>query len=603
MPVCALLAAAAAALSSLAFAPAASADGSGLAILSVSSPTPPNGNAGMLTVAAETDPNETISYLAVHLVNADNQEVLTIPWTDFQPIGGGTGTGSNEEFWQVQSPITTGGSATLPGLPPGTYTAQVDAAEGGGPTQDDIYNGSFPFLIQPTLTLSATPSSISYTQQTVKFSGKATDYQPGTLSQEPFGGQQLQIVGPTTASNPTGSYTVTTDPQGNFSLSVSPLPDNYYAFFAQNSSTAQAQSQLVEITATPTPIRLAAKFASNAIEYGRTDELTGSLKYYQSAKTLKPLPDTTVTISRLTPPGQPKITVKTNADGGFRVRIPRQTASGMWAATAGGTTLLGKADVTRPLAVHQTTGFKRTSITLSAFGFLTVKSCLVDTSPGRSGTQVNSPIAVQYGYRARARWKQLVTVEPTYGVPYCPGRSPLWTITVRAPAQNAYYRLRFAGNQTLRVSVSKVRHLWREETRITQFKVSPRHVHVNGAITVSGRLWRAATTKNSGDSARSGSWTPYAGRKVAIIFAYGGKEYAFDSEPKTNSQGDFSGLFTVYGTAEWLARYNGDKTHFSSSSRQIKVTASGNSGDALKLRELAGLVRAGVLAQAQAVPK
>ena len=437
----------------------------------------------------------------------------------------------------------------------------------------------------------------------MKFSGQADDYQPGTMSQQAFGGQQLQIVGPTTAANPTGSYTVTTDSKGNFQLSVSPLPDNYYAFFPQNSGTAQAQSQIVEITATQTPIRLAMKFASNTIEYGRTDEATGSLKYYQSSKTLKPLPDTTVTIARLTPPGQPKITVKTNADGGFRVHIPRQTASGRWAATAGGTTLLGKAEVTRPLAVHQTTGFKRTSITLGAFGFLTVKSCLVDTSPGRSGTQVNSPIAVQYRNTARARWKQLVTVEPTYGVPYCPGNSPLWAITLRAPAQNAYYRLRFAGNQTLRVSVSKVRHLWREETRITKFKVSPRHVHVNGAISVSGRLWRVATTKNSGNSARSGPWTPYAGRKVAIMFIEGGKDYAFDSEPKTNSQGYFSGLFTVYGTAEWLARYNGDKIHFATSSRQIKVTASGNSGSLHKLRELAGLIRAGVLAQVQAVPK
>jgi len=598
MPVCALLVAATAAASSLAFAPVASADGNGPTILSVSSPIPPNGNAGLLTVAAETDPSETISYLAVHLFNADNQEVLTVPWTDFVQLPGGGGTG-NEEFWQVSSPITTGDSGTLPGLPAGTYTAKVDAAEGGDPPQNDIYNGSFSFLVQPFVTLSVTPSSISYTQQTVKFSGHAADVPPGTVSEQPFGGQQLQIVGPTTASDPSGSYTVTTDSAGNFSLSVQPEPDNYYAYFPQNSSTAQAQSQIVGITAKPTPIRLAAKFASNAIEYGRTDEMTGSLKYYQSSKTLKPLPDTTVTISRLTPPGQPKITVKTNADGGFRVHIPRQTATGMWAATAGGTTLLGKAEVTRPLAVHQTTGFKHTEMTLSAFGILTVKSCLVDTSPGRSGTLVNSPVALQYGNSARPRWKQLVTIEPTYGKPYCPGRSPLWTIAVRAPKQNAYYRLRFAGNQTLRVSVSKVRHLWREETRITKFTVSPRHSHVNGAITVSGRLWRAATTKTTSN----GPWTPYAGRKVAIIFIYGGKDYAFNSEPKTNSQGDFSGLFTVYGTAEWLARYNGDKTHFSISSRHIKVTASGNAGNALKLRELAGLIRAGVLAQAQAAPK
>ena len=145
--------------------------------------------------------------------------------------------------------------------------------------------------------------------------------------------------------------------------------------------------------------------------------------------------------------------------------------------------------------MHQTTGFKRTSIELSASGVLTVKTCLVDTSPGRSHTPVNSPIALEYGHSAKGRWKQLIAIEPTYGVPYCPDRSPLWTISVNAPDQNAYYRLRFAGTQTLRVSVSKVRHLWREDTRITDFKVSPRHVHAKGAITISGRLWRAATTQ------------------------------------------------------------------------------------------------------------
>jgi hypothetical protein len=589
MPACALLVAAAAAATSLAFTPGASADADDITIVSVSSPTPPEGNEGMLTVAAETDPGQTISYLAVHLYNANNQLVLTIPWTDFGPIGGGSG---NEEFWQVQSPITTTGSSSLPALPPGTYTAKVDAAEGGGPTQDDIYTGSFPFLIQPLLTLSAAPSSISYTQQDVKFSGQATDVVPGTMSPEPFANEQIQIVGPQTPASPSGAYTVTTDSEGNFQLSVKPQPDNYYASFQAISSTAGAQSPMVEITASPTPIRLAAKFARNAIEFGRTDEMTGRLRYYKTSKTLAPLPDTTVTIARLSPPGQRKITAKTNSAGDFQARIPRQTATGTWAATAGGTTLLGKALVTRTLPVHQTTGFRRTEITLTALGALTVKTCLVDTSPGRSGTQVNSPIALEYGRSARGRWKQLITIEPTYGVPYCRDRAPLWTIAVNAPDQNAYYRLRFAGSPTMRVSVSKVRHLWRNDTRITKFKVSPRHTQAKGAITISGRLWRAATTRPSAASSRSGPWTPYAGRKVAIVFIIHGQGYAFDNEPRTNSQGYFSGLFTAYGTAEWLAQYDGDKTHFASSSRRVKVTVRGGSG---KLLQMEGLTRAGFL--------
>ncbi|MGH3409785.1 MAG: hypothetical protein ACRDRJ_45930, partial [Streptosporangiaceae bacterium] len=396
----------------------------------------------------------------------------------------------------------------------------------------------------------------------MKFSGQATEVVPGTTSPAPFASETVQIVGPATTADPTGSYSVTTDSEGNFQLSVQPQPDNYYASLQGAASMTGAQSPIVAITDSPTPIRLAAKFTQDAIEYGQTDVMTGTLKYYQSAKTLKPLPNTTITIARLSPPGEPKITAKTNAAGAFRASIPRQTATGSWAVTAGGTALLGKALVTRTLPVHQTTGFKRTSIELSAFGVLTVKTCLVDTSPGRSGTLVNSPIALEYGRSAKGRWKQLITIEPTYGVRYCPGRSPLWAIAVNAPDQNAYYRLRFAGNQTLRVSVSKVRHLWREDTRITSFKISPHHLHGKGAITISGRLWRTASPRHSSAQPDSGPWTPYAGRKVGIYFLFKGAEYEFNSEPKTNAQGYFSGLFAANETARWLAQYNGDKTHF-----------------------------------------
>jgi hypothetical protein len=589
MPVCALAVAAATAVSALAFTPAASAasaDGGDITIVSVSSPTPPAGNAGQLTVTTES--GSQITYLDVLLYDPQGHLELMIPFSDFTEIGAGTGSQSNEEFWSVQNPITTTPSNGLPGLAPGTYTATVDATDATG-AETGLTGGTFPFLIQPFVTLSANPASVSYTQQTVKFSGQATEVMPGTTSPVPFASENLQIVGPPTAANPSGSYSVTTDSQGNFLLSVKPEPDNYYSYIPGSAGIASAQSSVVGITDSPTPIRLAAKFTHDAIEYGQTDEITGSLQYYQSAKTLKPLPDTTVTIARLSPPGEPKITAKTNAAGEFRASIPRQTATGTWAVTAGGTALLGKALVTRTLAVHQTTGFKRTSIQLSASAVLTVKTCLVDTSPGRSGTQVNSPIALEYGHSAKGRWKQLITIEPTYGVRYCPGRSPLWTIAVNAPDHNAYYRLRFAGTQTLRVSVSKVRHLWRQDTRITSFKISPHHLHGKGAITISGRLWRAATAKNSSSSAHSGPWTPYAGRKVGIYFFFRGAEYEFNSKPKTNAQGYFSGLFAANETAKWLAQYNGDKTHFGCRTARVKVTVSGGSDE---LRHLTGVMRA-----------
>ncbi len=584
MPACALLVAAAAVASSLAATPAASADASDITIVSVappqSAPGGPTPDAGQITVTANAGSQITANSMTVHLFNG-SQQVLQV--SGFVQIDGVTG-GPGEEIWQLPADA----AVTNQQLQPGTYTATVDATDNAG-TQDGLSGGSFPFLIQPSVTLKASPQTVSYTQQTVKFSGQATQLAPGATASTAYARQPLMIRGPSTTANPTGTYSMTTDAGGNFQLSVKPPAGNFHADIPGTPTMASAQSPVVAVTDSPTPVRLAAKFTSDAIEYGHGDEMTGSLKYYQSAKTLKPLPGTTVTITRLTPPGEPKITAKTNSAGQFTARIPRQTATGTWAVTAGGTALLGKALVTRTLAVHQTTGFKRTSMTLSAFGVLTVKTCLVDTSPGRSGTIVTSPVRLQYGRSARGRWKQLLTIQPTSGVAYCPGRSPLWTISVNAPEQNAYYRLRFAGTPTLRVSVSKVRHLWRDATRITSFKISPRHVHAKGAVTVSGRLWRSDTTPGSGSPA-NGPWLPYAGRKVAILFIYKGQAFVFDSEPRTNSQGDFSGLFTAYVTAKWLAQYNGDKMHFAATSPQIKVKVSGSS---TKLLQLAHLMRAG----------
>lgn len=566
---------------SLAAMPAASADAGDITIVSVTSPTPPAGNAGLMTVTAQSP--TPITDLAVHLYDGQGHLRLTIPFSYFS---GTPGQQPNEELWSMSTPITTTGGSGLPGLAPGTYTATVDATDSAG-AETGMAGGTFPFLIQPFVTLSATPSSISYTQQTVKFSGQATDVVPGTTATEPFANEQVQIIGPNTPADPIGLYTATTDKNGNFQISVQPQPDDYYSNIPATAGMAGAQSSIVQIADSPTPIRLAAKFTSDAIEYGHGDEMTGTLRYYQTSATLKPLPNTTVTITRLAPPGEPKITVKTDSAGKFTARIPRQTATGNWAVTAGGTTLLGKAVVTRTLAVHQTTGFKRTSMTLSAFGVLTVKTCLLDTSPGRSGTEVNAPVSLQYGRSARGRWKQLITIQPTHGVRYCPGHSPLWTITINAPKQNAYYRLRFAGTATMRVSVSKARHMWRDATKITSFKITPRHVHAKGAVTVSGRLWRANTTPGS-STPDNGPWTPYAGRKVAILFVYKGQAFVFNVEPKTNAQGDFSGLFTAYVTAKWLAQYNGDRLHFGATSPQIRVKVSGSSA---KLLQLAHLMR------------
>ena len=92
-------------------------------------------------------------------------------------------------------------------------------------------------------------------------------------------------------------------------------------------------------------------------------------------------------------------------------------------------------------------------------------------------------------------------------------------------------------------------------------------------VTVSGRLWQASTAPGAKPS-RSTHWTPYAGRSIEICFTTDGRTFAFNTDPKTDSSGRFSGLFALPYTASWFAQYVRDKTHFASTSSHIKITVS-----------------------------
>jgi hypothetical protein len=131
-----------------------------------------------------------------------------------------------------------------------------------------------------------------------------------------------------------------------------------------------------------------------------------------------------------------------------------------------------------------------------------------------------------------------------------------------APAgTSGYDRLSFAGPAAPRPAASPAVPLRRDRTRITSFRVVPRQVRSGAAITISGRLWRHATT-----------WRPYAWRHVVILFRYQGNWYYFLARPVTNALGYFGGRFTARVTARWIARYNGNATHFGSASRSVAVT-------------------------------
>jgi hypothetical protein len=211
-------------------------------------------------------------------------------------------------------------------------------------------------------------------------------------------------------------------------------------------------------------------------------------------------------------------------------------------------------------AARQPTSFARAAISLGAFKSLRVRACLETTTAGKTAPAAGQSVTLQYRLAASGPWRGLRSIGPAAGSSYC-GAGPAWVATAAAPAGDAFYRLRFAGTAGLRPAVSAAVHLWRDETRVTGFSVTPRRLAAGGAVTVAGRLWR-----------RGPGWHPYPGRAVVILFRYGGEWYYFLSRPRTNAGGYFSGRFVARVSARWVAQYDGDGTHFGSASPAIPVT-------------------------------
>jgi hypothetical protein len=552
-----LVASAAALLSLTAPASAATAVAPDITIVSVA-PQPGQPNQGQMVVTLKSD--DPLSAISVTLSDAAGP-VLTV--SDFIPESGSPN--GSTEIWTVESPITASQ------LAPGTYQASVTPTY-GGQTYQPVTGAEFAFLIQPTVTLAANPSSITYHHTSVTFSGHAEGIVPGALSPTAYADQKISIAGPGTSTDPTRQYVATTDENGDYQLTLPAAPPgDYYAYIPASSTTVGAHSDAVPVSAVTSRARMTIKFDRPDIEYGQTDRLTGTLTYTAGGSSL-PLAGTKVTVARVAPPGQGKLYAETNGAGKFSVDIPRQTVTGTWTATESGASLLGPAAVTRNLTVRQTTGLTHVSIQLSPWG-VEVNACLVDTSPGQSKKELSQPVDVEFARSARGPWRVFAAATPGFGRNNCPGKGLDWTVAVGAPSHNAYYRLRFPGTDNLRVSVSRPVHLWRTATRITNFTISPHKVKVNGAVTVVGRLWRQVS-RGHGHYA----WVPArSGTTVVIEVDYKGTYYGYRPVLKTNSRGYFSGLFAAKWTATWLAVYNGRRGVFAAASSRIKITVTGGS--------------------------
>lgn len=530
-------------LGSVAWAGAASASAGYIAV-QANSASSPTDNVGLLSLNLASD--MPITGLTVTIVpEGGGTPLLSLPMSDFTvPAQDGTGYYGT---WTLTSPITT------TQLPIGSYGVDVTATSADA-SISDVFAGTLRFLNVvefPTFTSSGT--NFNYFNQQVTFSGTATITAPGGTPQ-PFADQSVTLT-----NVQLGTATpVTTGSDGSFTTTVTAASGAYWMTNPATSTTMTLGSAFITITVTPLPVTMQAALTVVHADYGQADQVTGTLTYSDDG-VATPLTNTTVTLFFNTAccgPEQSGTTV-TNASGQFTLPIDTKAGGATWSLKSTASTYFasGSASVTDTVAYPVL--IRKFHATLSAFAAVQIQACVV-AGAGK--------VEAQYAAKPGGTWHNLGPWRPRGPAVYqCQigtrtGVEYLGTYSARLAS--AYYRVVFSASNDNEPAISPVTHLSRLLTKITSFSVRPRTVARGGHFAVRGRLWKQG---------QHGTWSPYGGRRVIVVFRYRGTWYRYRGEPKTSRSGWFSGRFVVYASSPVFAQYNGDATHFACASKRVNV--------------------------------
>ena len=508
----------------------------------------PAANVGLLSFSMGSD--MPVTSMTVDIVPAGSSTpALSLPMTDFTvPANNGTGYYGT---WTLTTPITT------TQLPLGSYSVEVTAASADA-SISDVLAGTLGFLDEvsfPTFTSNGT--TFNFDNKDVTFTGTADVLSPGGTP-APFGNEPLVVTD-------LGSVTVpvTTKADGSFSVTIPAETANFWMEYQGDSTTAEGLSTPIAISVSQLQVTMAARLSVRHAKYGQPDKVTGTLTYTDNSGGHS-LGGTTVSLYSYYYPGAtPTATTVTGSNGAFSMAVPT-TSSDTWTVMSAASEYFASASANLPMTVAQPNFFAHFHAKLDAFGIVHVTGCVATTS----GT-----VVVQYRAKKSGTWYRLGHL--TYNGYVCHlGKKSGYEFagSMYARLASAYYRGAYLANLQEQGATSAAVHLSRLFTRITSFRVSPRHFSGSGGhFHASGRLW--AENKH-------GKWTAYGNRKLIVVFRYQGTWYRENFEPKTNSAGWFSGRFPVYSSTPVFAQYNGDAAHFASASKRVRITDSATSSAA-----------------------
>jgi hypothetical protein len=519
--------------------------------------TSPASSVGDLSVSLSTSDGADITSFTAHILTAAGTDVLDLPEADFTLSSGTAANGT----WTITTPITTSQ------LLLGTYTVTVDAADADSDSVTGEQAGQLAFLIQPTVTLTATPAALSYGATSATLSGTVTGLMPaGTTA--PLAGQQVQITGSGVTSE-----TAQTDADGNFSVTE----DSASTFTAsvQGSTLATASSAPVTVTASTAPTELTGLTVSTTTPtFDQQVTVTGTLSY-EPASSFEPLAGVSVVVQA---PGYPDLSVPvTNSSGDFTATFtatesgPVQVYFNNAGYPQGGSYayLAAAQAATTTVSVSLPTYLTRFSAAVASSGTVSVAGCLgVADISSTAAFSVEGTITIQYATSTSGPWRTLGTVTQTspYARAACGVATAEASFTGEFAAQlpKAYYRASFSPDASVNwlPSVSSPVLAWKHLTEIRSLKVSASYLAKGHKLTVRGRLFQDTTR-----------WVPYGHQSVEIIFRKPGTTaWYYVVKVKTNASGRFTATIKDTLTAFWSAYYPGNSSHYSTAPPGVLVT-------------------------------
>ncbi len=474
--------------------PAAAAASSGAIVVeSVSSPA---SDLGDLSVTLESTTPVVPSSITASFYPPDSQtSVLSV--NDFQ-LTSGTNSGGTVTAWTVSSPIT------VSQLPLGIYTVGIQASDTGGDTANDLDADTLDWVVQPIVTLTASPDTVSY-GQTVTMSGTDTGLYPDG-STVPLAGQTVYFGYAT--KDP---LAVTTDSNGDFSVQLqgptdADLMGEVYAP-GDPPTIPAAWSNSPDLTVVPVPSRITNfSYQPSTANYNAPVTITGDISF-DVGGTWLPFVDEEVGLVYdginaipcqigCEPVSNNVAGATTGDDGSFSMEI-----SGEWGTdeyTLGGNSLGPwiSAPPTETFEVtvnHVQTTVYLTHVQGDTRDRVTVRGCVLQSVAAVLPNIMAPypPAAVQYAHKPSGPWHTLPGAGSLRDKQVPPGNPGFCypPVTDRIPHGAVYYRLAVSASTAYQASVSTADKAAPPlHCVITNYSVKPRTVSKGQKVTVDGEV-------------------------------------------------------------------------------------------------------------------